>query len=76
MEVASAPLAIAWLLHQGCYIITILRTHSLDHLSKLAQGTTLKLSTPDLAVIEQSLQLDWAHGDRYSAAQWIGAGKY
>ena len=29
-----------------------------------------------LGVIDQSLPLDWAHGDRYSTAQWISAEKY
>lgn len=76
MGVASASLAIAWILHQGSHIIPIPGTRSIEHLRELAQGTIIKLSTSDLAAIDQRLPLDWAHGDRYSAAQWVGAEKY
>ena len=76
MGVASASLAIAWLLHQGSHIIPIPGTRSIDHLRELAQGTKIKLSASDLAAIDQRLPLDWAYGDRYSAAQWVGVEKY
>ena len=76
MGVASASLAIAWLLHQGSNIIPIPGTRSIDHLRELAEGTTMELSTSDLAEIDQRLPLDWVKGDRYTAAQWVGAEKY
>lgn len=76
MGVASASLAIAWLLHQGPNIIPIPGTRSITHLRELAQGTTIKLSCSDLAIINKRLPLGWAHGDRYSTAQWSGAETY
>lgn len=74
--VKTSSLAIAWLLHQGDHIVPIPGTRSTEHLAELARGTELKLSVSDLEEIEGILPVGWAHGDRYSEAQWVGPEKY
>lgn len=76
MGTSAAALAIAWLLHQGDHIIPIPGTRSVDHFRELCQGARLTLSEQDISAIETALPLGWAHGDRYSADQWIGPEKY
>jgi hypothetical protein len=39
-------------------------------------GARLTLSNADIHHIEDLLPVGWAHGDRYSAAQWVGPEKY
>lgn len=72
----SSTLAIAWLLHQGQHIIPIPGTRSVEHLKELAKGAELKLSPADLEAINTRLPVGWAHGDRYSTAQWVCPEKY
>ncbi len=72
----TASLAIAWLLHQGEHILPIPGTRSVSHLEDLAAGADLLLSKSDLQAIENCLPVGWAHGDRYSVAQWNGPEKY
>lgn len=72
----TAALAIAWLIAQGDHVIPIPGTKSVAHLKELLRGTEISLSPSDIAAIEQVLPLGWAHGDRYSAAQWIGPEMY
>ena len=72
----TASLAIAWLLHQGEHILPIPGTRSVSHLEELAAGADISLSESDVLAIENCLPIGWAHGDRYSAAQWIGPEKY
>lgn len=74
--VAAAALAIAWLLHRSPSVIAIPGTRSVDHLKQLAAGGALALSDEDLDRIEEVLPAGWAHGDRYSAAQWEGPERY
>ncbi len=76
MSVKASTLAIAWLLHQGDHVLPIPGTRSVEHLKELAAGTELKLSSSDLGEIERQLPVGWAHGDRYSDAQWIGPEKF
>jgi aryl-alcohol dehydrogenase-like predicted oxidoreductase len=76
MGVAAASLAIAWLLAQGPGIVPIPGTRSTAHLRELAAGAALALSAGDLERIEAVLPVGWAHGDRYSDAQWIGPERY
>lgn len=76
LGVATASLAIAWLLHQGDHVIPIPGTRSTDHLEQLAAGADLALSESDLAAIEDCLPIGWAHGDRYNDGQWVGPEKY
>ena len=72
----AAALAIAWLIAQGDHVIPIPGTKSVPHLKELVRGTELTLSADDLAAINRALPVGWAHGDRYSAAQWVGPEKY
>lgn len=76
MGTSAAALAMAWLLHQGDHILPIPGTRSTKHLEQLAAGADLKLSATNLADIERALPIGWAHGDRYTVAQWIGPENY
>jgi aryl-alcohol dehydrogenase-like predicted oxidoreductase len=72
----AAALSIAWLLHRSPAVIAIPGTRSVAHLKELAAGAALKLSDADLGRIDAVLPVGWAHGDRYSEAQWIGPERY
>ncbi len=76
MGVKTSTLAISWLLHQGDHVLPIPGTRSIEHLKELAAGTELKLSPADMKEIDRQLPIGWAHGDRYSVAQWEGPEKY
>ena len=76
MGTPAAALAIAWLLARGPAVIPIPGTRSVAHLRELAAGAALALSDEDLARVESVLPVGWAHGDRYSAEQWVGPEKY
>lgn len=76
MGASAAALAIAWLLSRGDHVIPIPGTRSVDHLREAAAGAALALTAADIARIEAALPVGWAHGDRYSAAQWIGPERY
>jgi len=71
-----AALAIAWVLAQGDHLIPIPGTRTGEHLKDDAAGADLDLSAEDLAEIERILPVGFAHGDRYSDAQWIGPERY
>jgi len=72
----AAALAIAWLLARGAHIVPIPGTRSVAHLRECVRGGQIQLSDDDVARIEAALPVGWAHGDRYSAAQWIGPERY
>ncbi|WP_415403051.1 aldo/keto reductase [Tateyamaria sp. SN3-11] len=72
----TAALAIAWLIAQGDHVLPIPGTKNPAHLAELVRGTELDLSTEDIQRIEAVLPVGWAHGDRYSAAQWEGPERY
>lgn len=74
--VPTASLAIAWVLHQGEHILTIPGTRNLSHLRELAFGGKIELSSEELTQIEDVLPVGWAHGDRYSDAQWAAPERY
>lgn len=76
MGVATASLAIAWLIHQGDHVLPIPGTRHVEHLKEAVAGASLDLSDEDIARIEQVLPIGWAHGDRYSVAQWSGPERY
>ncbi|EEE45505.1 aldo/keto reductase [Roseibium alexandrii] len=76
MGTTAAGLANAWLLTRGQHVIPIPGTRSVGHLKECISGATLDLSTADLDRIESVLPVGWAHGDRYSDAQWIGPERY
>ncbi|MDX1742093.1 MAG: aldo/keto reductase [Ruegeria sp.] len=76
MGTSAAALANAWLLTRGSHVIPIPGTRSVQHLKECVAGAELKLSKGDLEQIEAVLPAGWAHGDRYSNAQWIGPERY
>jgi len=76
MGVAAATLAIAWLVHGGTHVLPIPGTRKLAHLRELAAGGEMDLSPEDISRIEEILPIGWAHGDRYSAGQWLGPERY
>lgn len=76
MGVAAATLATAWLVHRGPHVLPIPGTRSVAHLREVAAGGSLPLTAEDMARIEQTLPVGWAHGDRYNAAQWAGPERY
>ncbi|WP_299412143.1 aldo/keto reductase [uncultured Sulfitobacter sp.] len=76
MGLSTAGLAIAWVLAQGEHIIPIPGTRSVNHLRQLLQGANRPLTDDELREIERVLPIGWAHGDRYSVAQWAGPERY
>ncbi len=76
MGLPAAGLAIAWALAQDPRVITIPGTRSVQHLRELATGSARRLTREDLARVEAVLPVGWAHGDRYSDAQWLGPERY
>jgi len=76
LDVSPATVAIAWLLEQGPHLFPIPGTRSRKHLEQLAAGESLKLTPADMAKIAECLPPGFAHGDRYTEAQWPGAERY
>ena len=72
----AAALAIAWVMAQGGHVLPIPGTKNVDHLAELIRGTEITLTTDDLARIDATLPVGWAHGDRYSDVQWEGPERY
>jgi len=77
VELNATPveLAIAWLLHRDDRLIPIPGTRSATHLEEIVLGEARTLSADELARIDE-LQPGFAHGDRYSQTQMIGAERY
>lgn len=76
MNTSAAGLANAWLLTRGAHVIPIPGSRSVTHFRECVAGAALTLSEADLVRIEEVLPVGWAHGDRYSEAQWIGPERY
>lgn len=72
----AAAVAMAWVISRGDHVLPIPGTKNTAHLAELIRGTELTLSREDLARIEAVLPVGWAHGDRYSAAQWAGPERF
>jgi len=72
----AASLAVAWVLHKGEQIMAIPGTRKLQHLEELVRGGEISLSDQDVKRVEAVLPIGWAHGERYSAAQWVGPERY
>ena len=75
-NLTAAGLAIAWLHNKGTHILTIPGTRSVDHFIEMANGAKKVLSLEQMAEIEKTLPVGWAHGDRYTQEQWLGPEKY
>ena len=76
MGVPAAGLAIAWVLAKGEHVLSIPGTRSAKHFAELVTGAEMSLGADDIAAIETVLPVGWAHGDRYSADQWVGPERY
>jgi aryl-alcohol dehydrogenase-like predicted oxidoreductase len=74
--VAPATLAIAWSMRQGDHMIPIPGTNKLDHLEQNAAAARMTLSENELAAIAEVLPAGFAHGSRYSPAQWHSVEDY
>lgn len=72
----ATALALAWCLARADHIIPIPGTRSPDHLAECASATSLILTPHMMAEIDSILPVGWAHGDRYSQAQWNGPEGY
>ena len=72
----TIALAVAWTLARGDHLIPIPGTRTSSHLKDCVDGADLNLTSDDLNEIEQILPAGFAHGDRYSVAQWVGAERY
>lgn len=69
---STAACALAWVLAQGNHVIAIPGTRTAAHLDEVSRGNDIVLSPDDLAEIERILPAGFAHGARYSDAQWPG----
>lgn len=76
MGMSTAGLSIAWLLAQGPHVIPIPGTRSVAHLAECLEAAQRPLTEADLARMDAVLPVGWAHGDRYSAGQWVGPERY
>lgn len=74
--VSSAALALAWVLAKALHIVTIPGTRYAKHLNQNADGDQITLTTAEIQEIETILPLGFAHGARYSDAQFIGIEQY
>ncbi len=72
----SIALAIAWCLAKGDHLLPIPGTRTAEHLAECAAGSALNMTSELMSDIERVLPVGWAHGDRYTPAQWIGPERY
>lgn len=73
---SAVALALGWCLARGEHVIPIPGTRSADHLAECAAAASIELSPQMMSEIESILPVGWAHGDRYSEAQWNGPERY
>lgn len=76
LGVASATLAMAWVLDQGDHLIPIPGTRTSEHLIELAASTDFKMTDEIRDTINKIMPRGFAHGDRYSDAQIVGVERY
>ncbi len=75
-DASPGQLALAWVLAQGEHLLPIPGTRSAKHMEENAAAAAIKLDAGQIAAIERVLPRGFAHGDRYSENQWIGAERY
>ncbi|MDU8944587.1 aldo/keto reductase [Ovoidimarina sediminis] len=73
---STSAAAIAWTLDQGDHVIPIPGTRTAAHLRDLAAGAAIAFTEDDRAEIARLLPVGFAHGSRYSDAQWYGVERY
>ena len=76
LGIAASTLALAWVLHQGEQVAAIPGTRSIEHLQRNVDAAAVILTANQLAEIERILPAGWAHGARYSDAQFVGVEGY
>lgn len=69
-------LAMAWCLERGDHLIPIPGTRTAAHLAECVAGSEFAMTDAVMAGIERVLPVGWAHGDRYTASQWVGPERY
>jgi aryl-alcohol dehydrogenase-like predicted oxidoreductase len=75
-EWATSAVALAWVMARGDHVIPIPGTRTAAHLRELAGAVDITLEPDDLARIERLLPPGFAHGARYSDAQWAAVESY
>jgi aryl-alcohol dehydrogenase-like predicted oxidoreductase len=68
--VTAAQLALAWLLHQGDFIVPIPGARRIDHLEDNAKAADITLSATEIAAIETAVPQTAVVGDRYTEAMF------
>ena len=76
LGLTAAGLAVAWVQAQGEHIVSIPGTRNPEHFAELIAGANAELSSDQLQRVTEILPAGWAHGDRYSYAQWTGPENY
>lgn len=76
LAVSTPALALAWCLAQGQHLIPIPGTRHAEHLRECAAASEITVTDEIARRIEDILPRGWAHGDRYSPAQWPGVEGY
>ena len=76
MGIPASRLALAWLLHRGDHVLPIPGTRSVEHFREMMPAAETVLSDADLEAVGRALPPGWAHGDRYSGAQWDSVERY
>jgi aryl-alcohol dehydrogenase-like predicted oxidoreductase len=69
-------IALAWVLAQGAHVIPIPGTRYAKNVRENAGAANVTLSRDDLAELARLLPQGFAHGDRYTPAQYIGPERY
>jgi len=67
-SIAAAQLALAWLLHQGDFIVPIPGARKIRHLEENGAAAEISLSAKDLAEIEAASPVTAVAGARYTDA--------
>jgi aryl-alcohol dehydrogenase-like predicted oxidoreductase len=65
--VTSAQLALAWVLHQGDFIVPIPGARKIPHLEENTAAAGIELTAEDLQTIERATPREAIHGERYTA---------
>ena len=66
--VTAAQLALAWVLHQGDFIVPIPGARKIHHLEQNAAAADIELSAAEVAAIGDALSPDKVAGKRYTEA--------
>lgn len=72
----GGQIALAWVLAQGDHIVPIPGTRYAKNVRENAGAAEISLSREEIAELERLLPAGFAHGDRYSVAQYVGPERY